>query len=195
MPGYFVVKEELLMKNQLEITEQKDSNLTSLALVAVLIGIGAALRVFAPPIFGITPNFVIAMYCLAILLTRPKLSGALAIGLVGGIVSMLTSKSAIPYLNLISEPVGALACYLVINSLFKVRFSENILKPVLATFLATLASGGVFVFITKVLLVWKLGAALSIFGVVVLPTAVANTVIAYVLYLPTKKLLKASADN
>ena len=66
-----------------------------LALVAVLIAIGAVTRMFTPPIAGITPNFVIAMYCLAILLIRPNPGGAI-IGLVGGAVTMMFSKSPIP---------------------------------------------------------------------------------------------------
>ena len=33
------------------------------------------------------PNFIIAMYCLAILLIRPRLSEALIIGILAGIVS------------------------------------------------------------------------------------------------------------
>ncbi|HWJ02672.1 MAG TPA: tryptophan transporter [Verrucomicrobiae bacterium] len=181
------------MNNELQVSGHKKSNLTSLIVIAVLIGIGAALRVFAPPIFGITPNFVIAMYCLAILLTRPKLGGALAIGLVGGIVSMLTSKSAVPYINLLSEPTGALVCFLVANALSNAKISKLLLRPVLATFLGTVASGGLFVFITKVILVWKVAAAASAFGLVVIPTALANTVIAYALYLPTQKVLKLEA--
>ncbi|MEN6462400.1 MAG: tryptophan transporter, partial [Syntrophomonas sp.] len=99
---------------KLEVTGQKNTKLVSVIVTAVLIGIGAALRSFAPPIFTITPNLVIAMYCLAIILVRPKMSGALVIGIVGGVVSMLTSKSPNPYLNLITEPAGALACYLIV---------------------------------------------------------------------------------
>lgn len=156
------------MQTPLENVGQK-SSLSSIAIVAVLIAIGAALRMFVPPVFGITPNFIIAMYCLAILLTRPKLSGALVIGLVAGVVAMLTSKSAIPYLNLISEPTGAFVAYLMIQVLPTAKLSEYFLKPVLATVLGTLASGGVYVFITQVLLAWKVAAALSAFAFVVLP--------------------------
>ncbi len=182
------------MQTPLENVGRK-SNLSSIAIIAVLIAIGAALRMFVPPAFGITPNFVIAMYCLAILLTRPTLSGALVIGLVAGVVSMLTSKSAIPYLNLISEPTGAFVAYLIIRILPKGKVSEYFFKPILATFLGTLASGSVYVFITKVLLVWKVAAALSAFTFVVLPMAVVNAVIAYVLFLPAQKLLNTNNPN
>lgn len=170
----------------------KQSNLNSIVVVAVLIAIGAALRLFAPPAFGITPNFVISMYCLAILLTKPKFSGALAIGIVGGVVSMLTSKSAIPYLNLITEPAGAIACYCIARYLPDMKLSNYLLKPILATFLGTIVSGGIYIFITKVVLIWKVAAALSAFGMVVIPTALANTVIAYVLFLPTSRILNKS---
>lgn len=183
-----------LMQTSLE-TVGKKSALSSIAIVAVLIAIGAALRIFVPPFFGITPNFVIAMYCLAILLTRPTLGGALAIGVVGGVVCMLTSKSAIPYLNLISEPIGALVAYLMVRVLPGVKISEFLIKPILATFLGTLASGSVYVFITKVLLVWKVAAALSAFTFVVLPMSVINAMIAYVLYLPAQKVLNLNQPN
>ena len=97
-----------------QINEGRMARSKQLALVAVLIAIGAVLRMFTPPIAGITPNFVIAMYCLAILLIRPNPGGAVGIGLVGGAVAMMFSKSPIPSLNLVSEPAGALACALTV---------------------------------------------------------------------------------
>lgn len=183
------------MANEYEVTGQKNNNLVSVVVVAVLIAIGAALRLFVPPAFGITPNFIIAMYCLAILLTRPKLSGALAIGIVGGAVSMLTSKSAVPYVNLVSDLVGAFVCYLIVALLPKAKAAELFIKPVLGTFMGTVASGGVFVFITKVILVWKVAAAMSAFTFVVLPTALVNCIITYILYLPTKRVFNVNSEN
>lgn len=171
-------------------TGQKSNRLSSIVTAAVLIGIGTALRAFVPPIMGITPNFVIAMYCLAIILVRPNISGALAIGLVSGIVSMMTSKSPIPYLNLATEPAGALICYAVVKMIPDTAAFKYFFKPVLGTFLGTLASGGLYVYLNKVFLNWPLSQAVTVFFTVVMTVAAANTVIAYVVYLPAQKAIK-----
>lgn len=170
-------------------TGQKNSRLTSIVISAVLIGIGAALRAFVPPVAGITPNFVIAMYCLAIMLVRPNLSGALAIGLISGVISMMTSKSPIPYLNLLTEPTGAFVCFLIVKSLPESALFRNFLKPVLATALGTVASGGFYVILNMFILGWPVAQAVTVFVTAVLTTTAANTVISYIIYLPAQKAL------
>jgi len=186
--------DEIEMK--LEVTGQKNTRLMTVIVTAVLIGIGAALRSFAPPIFTITPNFIIAMYCLAIILVRPKISGALVIGLVGGLVSMLTSKSANPYLNLFSEPAGALICILIVKSLpNNVSFVKYLLRPILATALGTVASGTVYILLNTLFFAMPAPIAIGAFISVVLPTAAINTVMAYVLYLPAQKVLNLEPQN
>lgn len=179
---------------KLELTGQRNTRLMSVIVAAVLVGIGAALRSFAPPIFTITPNFVIGMYCLAIILIRPKITGALAIGIVGGVVSMLTSKSPNPYLNLFTEPAGALACFLVVKSLPNVSFVKYLLKPVLATAIGTLVSGTIYILLNKIFFAMPVPVAYGAFISVVLPTAAINTVMAYVLYLPSQKMLSLESE-
>lgn len=162
-----------------------------IAVVAVLLAIGAVLRMFAPPIAGITPNFVIAMYCLAIVLVRPDVRGALAIGLVGGAVAMLFSKSPIPYLNLVSEPLGALACVLTVRVLPELKIRNLSLKPIAATAVGTLISGGLYVTLNfSIALKMPPEALLAAFIGVVAPVTVANAVIAQLLYAPSKSFLK-----
>ncbi|BAF59837.1 hypothetical membrane protein [Pelotomaculum thermopropionicum SI] len=166
-----------------------------IAVVAVLIAIGAVLRMFSPQIAGITPNFIIAMYCLSILLVRPNAGGALGIGLVGGAVAMIFSKSPIPYLNLISEPAGALACAATVSYLPELAAGRYSFKPTLATTLGTLVSGLVYITLNfkfalnlpadKFLIAWKTALA-----VVVVPVTVINAVLAQILYAPAKKFLK-----
>jgi len=83
-----------------------------IAIVGILLAIGAILRYFLAMLHTpLTPNMIIAFYCLAIILIRPKVLEALGIGLVAGILSMLISSSMFPPGNLISEPVGALVCF------------------------------------------------------------------------------------
>ncbi len=166
-----------------------------IALVAVLIAIGAVLRAFTPPIAGITPNFVIAMYCLAILLVRPNFRGSIGIGLVGGAVAMIFSKSPIPYLNLISEPAGALGCVLIARYLPELSLAKYSFKPCLATTIGTLVSGTVYITLNfnfalslppeKIMLLWQ-----TAFVTVVIPVAVINAVLTQILYAPAKKFLK-----
>ncbi|MBQ3636816.1 MAG: hypothetical protein II953_00500, partial [Clostridia bacterium] len=56
--------------------EKKGFSVEDLIVVAVLLAAGAVLKLVVGSVvnlFGMKPNFVIASYCLAILLTRPKL--------------------------------------------------------------------------------------------------------------------------
>lgn len=52
------------------------------------------------------PNFIIAMYCLAILLIRPKVQEAVIIGLLAGAICQLFPGT--PYITLPAELLGAL---------------------------------------------------------------------------------------
>ncbi|HOP74126.1 MAG TPA: hypothetical protein PLC07_03595 [Bacillota bacterium] len=94
------------MSVETRLMERKGLQAVDVAVVAVLLAVGAVLRMFTPPFAGITPNFIIGMYCLAILLLRPKFSEVIGIGLVSAALCMVTTKSVIPFLNFISEPVG-----------------------------------------------------------------------------------------
>ncbi len=81
-----------------------------IVIVGILLGIGAIVRYVSLIAPGpITSNLVIAFYSLAIILVAPKVSEALGIGIVAGIICALISHSLFPPANLISEPVGALA--------------------------------------------------------------------------------------
>lgn len=180
---------------EIHINENKMARSKQLAVVAVLIAIGAVLRMFTPPIAGITPNFVIAMYCIAILLIRPNLAGAIGIGVVSGAVAMMFSKSPIPYLNLFTEPAGALACALIVSYLPEFSISKYSFKPVLATTIGTLVSGLLYITLNfkfaldlppdKLAIAWK-AACIG----VVIPVTVINAVLAQILYLPAKKFLR-----
>ena len=69
-----------------EVAKKNESGLSvrDLILIAVLLAAGAVLKLTVSSFFsfaGMKPNFIIAMYCLAIILVRPKLGQSLAIGL------------------------------------------------------------------------------------------------------------------
>ena len=89
-----------------------------LILIAVLLAAGAVLKLTVGSLLssmGMKPNFIIAMYCLAIILTRPKLGQALVIGLLAGLICQIPLLNATPLLNIPSEVLGALACGLLIK--------------------------------------------------------------------------------
>ena len=119
----------------------------------LMLALGTILHLVSPSVAGVTPNWTIATYCVAILLTRPSLSQTLGIGLVAALINVLTSKSAFPYGNLLSEPGGALTAALVTRAMVSVKFRKIggvELTPILSGFLATVVSGGIFVTI-----LWK----------------------------------------
>lgn len=172
----------------------KDKGLgtADVVLVGVLLAAGAVLRLFTPPIFGITPNFVIIMYCLAIYLIKPRFVEVLGISLVAAAVCHFTTKSMIPYLNFISEPVGALVAYALVKSPLSLKLKNYSFKPAVVTFLGTIASGLVYISATKLLILFvntPQNPAFTFLLTVVLTTAIANTVTAQLIYYPIKTSL------
>ena len=125
-----------------------------LILVAVLLAAGAVLKLTVSSFFtfaGTKPNFMIAMYCLAIILIRPRLYQAVLIGLLTGIISQIPMLNATPLVNLASETLGALVCGLLVLALAKVapanKTLQNVVFPFIITFLSTVVSGYTFCFI------------------------------------------------
>jgi hypothetical protein len=168
-----------------------------IAIVGILLAVGAILRYFLAMLHTpMTPNMVIAFYCLAIILVRPKVYEALGIGIVAGILSMLITSSIFPPGNLVSEPIGALVCF-GIYALLRGRLvgAEGI-----TTFVATMASGLTFAFIAIFIVSQPLlmkyptmGGVESIFVLVFVPivviTAIFNAIIVQILYYPANRVL------
>jgi hypothetical protein len=161
-------------------------------LIGILLAAGAVLKFFVGSFFnfaGMKPNFVIAMYCLIILLIRPKVYEAAIIGLLAGFVCQLFPGQ--PYLNFASELVGAVAMSLLIRIPMNVRgFS---LHPVLATFLSTLLSG--FTFVGAMYFLYFTGydikpTPLGLFMGIIFGTALINALIVQLLHIPLSLMLK-----
>jgi len=171
-----------------------------IAIVGILLAVGAIARLIATALVPspIVPNFVIVFYCIAIMLIAPRFKEALGIGIVGGIISALISHSLFPPANLISEPLGALVCLAVfLATRERVKFA-----PALSTLLATFASGITFVCIVMVLvmvapgMLYKAFTASSLYAfftmmviTIILPTAILNTIVAQILYMPAARVL------
>ena len=74
-----------------------------LILIAVLIAAGAVLKLVVGSVvnfFGMKPNFIIAMYCLAIAVIRPKVYQAAIIGLIVGAVCQFLPGTPLAQLHL-----------------------------------------------------------------------------------------------
>ncbi len=171
-------------------TEKKHMTTRDIILAGILLAAGAVIRMFFPKL-PVTPNFIIAMYCLTILLVRPRLFEALAIGIVAAILSQLTSGSPVPFLNFVSEPIGCFVAYLITRPKYRLAIGSYTFKPSLVTLLATIASGCTFVVILSMVLMSKgKDAKYVMILTVVLPTAIANTVICQLCYEPLKRVLR-----
>ncbi len=136
-------------------------------------------------IFGMKPNFIIAMYCLAILLVRPRIVEALIIGLLAGAICQLLPGT--PYINFISEFFGALAMALML--LVPLKIGRVNLQTVVGTFVTTVVSGGIFT-LCLFLFLGAEASSLAAYVPIVLCTALINCVIVQVLYVPLRKVLK-----
>jgi energy-coupling factor transport system ATP-binding protein len=165
-----------------------------IAIVGILLAVGAILRYFLAMLHTpLTPNMVIAFYCLAIILIRPKVYEALGIGIVAGILSMLISSSIFPPANLVSEPIGALVCF----GIYAALREQTKLAPTISTFVTTLASGFTFaavaiIFVSATILARYNGDIMgfvAIFVPIVVITAVFNAIIVQILYFPSSRVL------
>ncbi|MDR3345450.1 MAG: hypothetical protein LBT21_07695 [Oscillospiraceae bacterium] len=210
-------------KRDITVVKQKGLGVRDLMLAAILLAVGQVLKstigtaIAAATGGAIKPNFIIAMYCLAILLIRPGFLEAAIIGLLAGAINQI--MPATPLVNFGSELVGALViCVIVKISLSrkndaivtgedelqqqKSSKALKILKSVgvtlVGTFVATLASGFTFVGLQYLLLGVKVGGKvvslpdgyLAIFMGVIFGTAAINAVIVQVLYPALKRVLK-----
>jgi hypothetical protein len=182
-------------KREVARQEKKGLDIRDMLLIGVLLAAGAVLKFFVGSVinFGMKPNFIIAMYCLVIMLIRPGLVEAGIIGLLSGAICQFFPGQ--PYINFVSELLGAVAmCLFIKIPLEKLRFPAAAgVKTVFCAFFSTLVSG--FSFIAVMYLMYYAGAdikptPLAIFMGIIFGTATINAIIVQVLYLPLKLILK-----
>lgn len=175
-------------KRELNLTTKQGLGISDLILVAILLAAGAVLKFFVGSIVnigGMKPNFIIAMYCLAILLIKPRLIEAAIIGILAGAICQFFPGT--PYLNLFSELCGALAMGLLIK--LPIPDGRLNIKPIITAFLSTVVSGSLYV-VLLFLVIHAESSALVAYVPIVLCTALFNSVIVQLLYLPLHKILK-----
>ena len=175
------------------VSQEKDGlGIQDLILIAVLLAAGAVLKLTVASFLsfaGMKPNFVIAMYCLAIILTRPKVSQAVLIGLLAGLMCQIPMLNATPLVNIPSELLGALACGLLIR--VPMKFGEKVdISPIVTTFLSTVVSGYTFAIIVGLMNGLELPVIFVTYAVMVFGTATFNAILVQILTPLLRKVLK-----
>ena len=182
------------MKRTVNVATDKSEGLTTqdLILIAVLLAAGAVLKLTVASFLsfaGMKPNFVIAMYCLAIILTRPKLPQAIVIGLLAGVMCQIPMLNATPLVNIPSEVLGALACGLLIH--IPLKAGEKLdLNPIVTTFLSTVVSGYTFAIIVGMMNGLEIPVIFVTYAVMVFGTATFNAILVQILTPLLRKVLK-----
>lgn len=163
-----------------------------LILIAVLLAAGAVLKLTVASFLsfaGMKPNFVIAMYCLATILTRPNVGQSLVIGLLAGIMCQIPMLNATPLVNIPSEMLGALACGLLVHVPMKIAGKVDI-NPFVNTFFSTVVSGYTFAVIVGLMNGLALPVVFVTYAVMVFGTALFNSVLVQILTPLLRKVLK-----
>lgn len=163
-----------------------------LALAAILLASGLVLHGVVPPVFGgVKPDFLLATMVIAIV-SQPKFKNTLLIGVVAGILAALTTGfpgGQIP--NIIDKIASALLALALIKVTLKL---QSMIVLGLISGAVTIFSG--FIFLGSALLLVGLPAPLSVlFVVVVVPTAIANTLSGAVLFKLYHAMVKPSFDR
>lgn len=159
-------------------------DISALILLAVLLAAGLILNMTlgnALAMTGIKPQFIIAAYALAILLTRGGFAQAAVFGLISAAVIQI--NTSIPGLNFATEVAGALTMAALVRG--DIRIAGRSVTPLVAAFAATLVSGALFAVAGTVLSGFAIEAALVKVPIVA-GTAVFNAIVVQALYLPLR---------
>lgn len=168
-------------------------DITSLVLVAVLFAAGCILDfTVAKPlrIGNIQPEFVIASFCLAILLVRPKIYQGAIIGALAA--TLIQLNTSIPFLEYACDiPAAIIMTAILIGyvHLFPRDAARKVsVFPFIATFVTTVISGCIFASIATFFIMHSpemiIGMLPIIFG-----TAVFNAIVVEILYTPIRLVL------
>ena len=166
-------------------------DLKSLTLYAILLAAGFVLNLTVSKFFSgltggfLSPEFIIAAFCLEILAIKPNLGQAAVIGLLAGVVIQITASVKRP--DLIAEPLAAVMMAALVSAFGNSKAKG--LLPLVGTFVVTFISGLIYAVIFS-FLIMKNPAFVGVMAPVVAATGVANAIIVSALYLPIKKALK-----
>ncbi|KGX85265.1 tryptophan transporter [Pontibacillus litoralis] len=152
-----------------------------LVMLSLLIGIGAVLHIFAPPIlFGMKPDMLLVMMFLGILLF-PQLPYVILLGfLTAGISALTTSVPGGQMANMVDKPITA-CLFFGLLIVFQKVIRPVKLAPVI-TAIGTIISGAIFLYVAVIIIGLVEGSFTALFLAVVLPAAVLNTVAMIIMY-------------
>lgn len=174
-----------------DVNDRGGLDIRNLVLLAILLAAGFILNMTVGKALSaltmgtLSPEFIIAAFCLEILIVRPKSAQALVIGLIAGLVIQISASVKGP--DLVAEPIAALIMALITSA--GMRTAARSAVPVIGTFVTTVVSGLIYAVIV-IYALRTVDATLLVMLPVVVGTGVANAVIVGGLYLPIKKALK-----
>lgn len=174
--------------SKLEFHHRQGGQFRWITITTLMLAIGTILHLVSPSVAGFTPNWTIATYCVAICLTKPTYRQTIGIGLVAALINVMTSKSGFPYGNLISEPLGALTCAVVVKNLGFLRVKGHSCTPLISGFLATCVSGGAFVTILTIVMNLPINVYLFVMLPAVVVIGALNGIITPLMYFPALRL-------
>lgn len=159
----------------------------NMILTSVLLAMGFVLHTIVPGFFGMKFDLLLTFMFIAIAI-NPTLKNTILAGLLSGILTAMTTTfpgGQLP--NMIDKFVTAFVVLLLIKVLSKYKLGG--LQMGIVGFIGTLTSG--MVFLTSALFIVGLPAPLAILTTsIVIPTAIANTIITVVVYKATYIAIK-----
>ncbi|MFD2042767.1 tryptophan transporter [Ornithinibacillus salinisoli] len=165
-------------------------NTRILVILSLLVGMGAVLHFVMPPIYGVTPDMMLAMMFLGIMLF-PKLKYVIILSIATGVLSALATNAPGGQIsNMIDKPITALL-FFALFLLVKDKLNINILAPIL-TAIGTIISGSIFLSVALFIVGLMDGAFVALFVAVVLPAAGLNTICMIIIYPIVQQIMKRS---
>ncbi|GAB6108425.1 tryptophan transporter [Fusibacter bizertensis] len=151
----------------------------NMILTSVLLAMGFVLHAIVPGFFGMKFDLLLTFMFIAIMI-NPTIKNTLLAGLLSGILTAMTTTfpgGQLP--NMIDKIVTAFVVLALIKILAQIKVDS--LKSGIIGFIGTATSG--LVFLTSALLIVGLPAPLGILiTTIVVPTAIANTIITVIVY-------------
>lgn len=158
------------------IKRENTMKIKNMILTSVLLAMGFVLHSIVPGFFGMKFDLLLTFMFIAIAI-NPTFKNAVLSGLLSGIITAMTTTfpgGQLP--NLIDKLITALIVFYLIKAL-----KTGIIQMGIIGFIGTLASG--MIFLTSALAIVGLPAPLGILvTTIVIPTAIANTLITIVVY-------------
>lgn len=168
-------------------------DITSLVLVAVLFAAGCILDFTVAKslsIGNIQPEFVIASFCLSILLVRPKIYQGAIIGALAA--TLIQFNTSIPFLEYACDIPAAIVMTAMLIGYIRLFPKDAARKvsvfPFIATFITTVISGCIFALIAAFFIIHSPNMVMVMLPII-LGTAIFNAVVVEVLFTPLKIVL------